>query len=55
MSIKEQKKAKIIKGLHTAADKVGKSIRKAGPLISGAALTLFFTVVTKGKNKSNKA
>lgn len=55
MSNKEQKKAKVVKFLHTAADKTGKFVRKAVPWIGGAALTLIVTVATGGKNNSNKA
>ena len=55
MSNKGPKKAKIIKGLHTVADKTGKFVRKAAPVVAGAVATVVVLVVTGGKSTSHKA
>lgn len=52
MSNKSQKKAKFTKGLHTAADGLGKFIRKSVPLLlSGVIL---FATNSFFNNKSKK-
>ena len=55
MSSKEQK-AKIVKTLHAVADKIGKGVRKGGPLVLGLGLGLLAKWAHNGdSNKSNKA
>ena len=55
MSNKEQKKAKVVKLLHTAADKTGKFVRKAGPIVGAFIGGIVLESIFGGKDESNKA
>ena len=51
---KKTKKTKFIKSLHTIADKTGKGIRKAGPVLVGIAVGFVLSLLPNGKGGSKK-
>lgn len=55
MSSKKQKKAKTVKFLHTAADKIGKFMRKAVPVAGTIVGVSILKNFLSGKDRSNKA
>lgn len=52
MSNKEQKKAKVVKNMHTAFDKLGKLGRK---ILPAAITSILVTIFLGNKGGSNKA
>lgn len=55
MSNKDQKKVKVIKFLHTAADKTGKFVRKVGPVAGAIVGGFILKSISGGKDGSDKA